>query len=351
MSKKISKKAFTLVETLIMVAVVGIIAVITVVSLKNMSPDKDAVLVRKAYTEMSKAVATLVNDEQLYPSAKVAYNFKDYGLNDSFNSFAAGGNNLEEYWNPNDFNLTSSCVIIDTGSSNSSNTSSKTNEPNNKPQEKTDCFVVDPSTGECITAPRDIDIGCDVVAQDNCDGVWDAINCACINNNQGSSGSSNSSNVTPEGGSDPGNVDITTSSASVSSGLSGGDLGGLTSNLKSASNVLGDNTVRNGASAYNSNNKFAYNFAKLFDTRSSSCSGNYCKFTTPDGMAWKVTDNFRDGGGNASIDVDIYNNGKDSNTYYFLVDAGGKISIDGNKSTAVKAREYLSSRKMTKKSK
>lgn len=344
MSKRISKKAFTLVETLIMVAVVGIIAVITVVSLKNMSPDKDAVLVRKAYTEMSKAVATLVNDEQLYPSAKVAYNFKDYGLNDSFNSFAAGGNNQEEAWDPNELNPTS-CVLIVPGSSNSSNTGNTSNITNELPEGK-DCPLVD-RFGECITE----DNGCDAEAQDNCDGHWDAINCVCINNNQGSSGSSNSSNVTPEVGSDPGNVDITTSSASVSSGISGGNLDKLeklTGNLKSASNVLGDNTVRNGASAYNSNNKFAYNFAKLFDTRSSSCSGNYCKFTTPDGMAWKVTDNFRDGGGNASIDVNIYNNGKDANTYYFQVDAGGKISIDDNKSTAVKARRYLNSRKMTK---
>ena len=252
MSKKISKKAFTLVETLIMVAVVGIIAVITVVSLKNMSPDKDAVLVRKAYTEMSKAVAALVNDEQLYPSAKVAFNFQDNGLNEIFNSISA----VEE-----------------------------------------------------------------------------------------------NGNISPDSGVDPGDVQIKTSNTNLSSGISGGDLDKLeklTGNLNSSSNVLSDTTVRNGASAYNSSNKFAYNFAKLFDTRSSSCSGNYCKFTTPDGMAWKVTDNFGNGGGNANIDVNIYNNGKDANTYYFQVDAGGKISVVSGKSTTSDAIRYLNSRKMTK---
>ncbi len=332
MSKKISKKAFTLVETLIMVAVVGIIAVITVVSLKNMSPDKDAVLVRKAYTEMSKAVSALVNDEQLYPSAKVAYNFKDNGLNDIIlHSIAA---NQEEYWNPNDLNVNSCLGHVP---DNSSKSSSDVNW-----QAADDCHGTSIET-LCLSKGGHMDYNtCTCFEPDN------SSNSPSSSNFPSSSNSSNSSNVTPESGSDPGNVDITTSSASVSSGLSGGDLGGLTSNLKSASNVLGDNTVRNGASAYNSSNKFAYNFAKLFDTRSSSCSGNYCKFTTPDGMAWKVTDNFRNGGGNASIDVDIYNNGKDANTYYFQVDAGGKISIDGNKSTAAKARRYLSSRKMTK---
>ncbi len=74
MVKKNNKRAFTLVETLIMVAVVGIIAVISVVSLKNMRPDKDAVLVRKVYSEISKAVTALANDVELYPSNNI---FKD----------------------------------------------------------------------------------------------------------------------------------------------------------------------------------------------------------------------------------------------------------------------------------
>ena len=334
MSKKISKKAFTLVETLIMVAVVGIIAVITVVSLKNMSPDKDAVLVRKAYTEMSKAVATLVNDEQLYPSAKVTYNFKDNGLNDIFHSIAALGGPQQEHALDDDLWNASGCVLTTSYSSNS-------NYNGVIPEDIADDCHGTSIESFCLRKGGSMDYN-------TCTCHYPEPDSSNNSSNANIGSSSDSSNISPDNASDPGSGTFTTSSASVSSGMSGGDLGGLTSNLKSASNVLGDNTVRNGASAYNSNNKFAYNFAKLFDTRSSSCSGNYCKFTTPDGMAWKVTDNFRNGGGNASIDVDIYNNGKDSNTYYFLVDAGGKISIDGNKSTAVKAREYLSSRKMTK---
>ncbi|MBR2525033.1 hypothetical protein IKE67_01065 [bacterium] len=61
--------AFTLSETLIMVAIVGIIAIISVVSLRGLKPDKDAVLIRKAYNEIAKAVYALANDEELYPSA------------------------------------------------------------------------------------------------------------------------------------------------------------------------------------------------------------------------------------------------------------------------------------------
>lgn len=61
------KQAFTLTETLIMIAVIGIIATISVASLKNTRPDKDAFMVRKVYAEISKTVATLASDRELYP--------------------------------------------------------------------------------------------------------------------------------------------------------------------------------------------------------------------------------------------------------------------------------------------
>ena len=71
--RKTNSKAFTLVETLIMVGVIGIIAIIAIVSLRNMRPDKDYMMIRKAYSEIAKAVATLANDDDLYPVQKTAY--------------------------------------------------------------------------------------------------------------------------------------------------------------------------------------------------------------------------------------------------------------------------------------
>ena len=68
------KRAFTLTETLVMAAVISIIAVISIVSLKNARPDRDAMMVRKAFAELSKAVEALANDEELYPSARMVNN-------------------------------------------------------------------------------------------------------------------------------------------------------------------------------------------------------------------------------------------------------------------------------------
>jgi len=68
------KRAFTLTETLVMAAVIAIIAVISIVSLNGVRPDRDAMMVRKAFTELSKAVEALASDEELYPSARIAHN-------------------------------------------------------------------------------------------------------------------------------------------------------------------------------------------------------------------------------------------------------------------------------------
>lgn len=84
MKKSTNLRAFTLVETLIMVGIVGIIAIISIVSLKNMRPDKDAVMLRKAYSETAKAVNTLINDDYLYPTTKLTYNHGGFNLNDIY---------------------------------------------------------------------------------------------------------------------------------------------------------------------------------------------------------------------------------------------------------------------------
>lgn len=67
-----NKRAFTLIETLIMVAVIGIIATVTVVSLKGMRPDKDVMMIKKAYSTIVQTVDALANDTELYPYAHIA---------------------------------------------------------------------------------------------------------------------------------------------------------------------------------------------------------------------------------------------------------------------------------------
>lgn len=69
---KKNKFAFTLVETLIMMAVIGIIATVTAVSLKGMRPDKDKIMIKKAYSTIVNIVDALLNDTELYPYAHVA---------------------------------------------------------------------------------------------------------------------------------------------------------------------------------------------------------------------------------------------------------------------------------------
>ena len=61
------KNAFTLAETLVMMAIVGIIAVVTVSGYQKIRPNKDMFMLKKAYDTLSNTVASLANDEILYP--------------------------------------------------------------------------------------------------------------------------------------------------------------------------------------------------------------------------------------------------------------------------------------------
>ncbi len=61
------KNAFTLAETLVMMAIVGIIAVVTVSGYQKIRPNKDMFMLKKAYDTLSNTVASLANDDILYP--------------------------------------------------------------------------------------------------------------------------------------------------------------------------------------------------------------------------------------------------------------------------------------------
>ena len=69
-------RAFTLAETLLMMAIVGILGLITLGSFTKLKPDKEAMLFRKAYESTIKIVSALINDEDLYPTVS-AYNVSE----------------------------------------------------------------------------------------------------------------------------------------------------------------------------------------------------------------------------------------------------------------------------------
>ena len=61
------KKAFTLAETLIVLSIIGVLALIVLSTLQNSAPDKNKAMFKKAYSITERTVAELVNDETLYP--------------------------------------------------------------------------------------------------------------------------------------------------------------------------------------------------------------------------------------------------------------------------------------------
>lgn len=65
------KTAFSLAETLIAVLIIGIMAVILIPMLNKTTPDKNKVVLRKAYTNLAQAVTTMINDDVNYPGTQV----------------------------------------------------------------------------------------------------------------------------------------------------------------------------------------------------------------------------------------------------------------------------------------
>lgn len=69
---------FTLTETLVMVGIIGIIAVITFSSVSETIPNREKMLVIKCHKEISEAVQALLNDETLYPNYELSFKLDDY---------------------------------------------------------------------------------------------------------------------------------------------------------------------------------------------------------------------------------------------------------------------------------
>ena len=61
--------AFTMAEALIVLAVVGVLASISVVSVAKAKPDENIIMYRRAYKVTVTAIRNLLNDTDLYPNA------------------------------------------------------------------------------------------------------------------------------------------------------------------------------------------------------------------------------------------------------------------------------------------
>lgn len=59
-------KAFTLGEVLVTLLIVGVIAAMLIPTLKNIQPDRQKLMFKKAYTTVERIVTELVNDDYLY---------------------------------------------------------------------------------------------------------------------------------------------------------------------------------------------------------------------------------------------------------------------------------------------
>lgn len=332
-------KAFTLTESLIMIAIVGVIATITMVSLSGLKPNKDKLLLQKAYTITMSAVAEITNDPVAYPPLKSAmnYNFdlskqihlaviQDPFEQESFANIDLGGGGSSGY----------------SASQTTKNTDIVTNEHTTSISPTWETFTNNtyPETAKMTT-----DFGTDSSSN------------AEISGNTGlsvggsSSSSSNGGFVLPDIG-----------TASSSTGSSNNSSATVT--LTKASAVLTDRTVPTRDSGkYTSTNKFAYLFSdKLITSQTTSngtpsCSGATCTFNTNDGISWTVTDGFKSGdvnststvvvdingsrGPNKSYNADNPNDVKTPDRFTFTIRANGQVLVPSTDAVALK---YLKQR-------
>ena len=68
-----NKFAFTIVECLITLSLIGMLCVITLIGMNKLMPDQDKVRFQKAYYTISKTVSQMINDDVLYPNPSMGF--------------------------------------------------------------------------------------------------------------------------------------------------------------------------------------------------------------------------------------------------------------------------------------
>lgn len=341
-------KAFTLSESLIMMAIVGVIAVITLVSLSGLKPNKDKLLLQKAHRATLEAVAEIANDTVAYPPLQSAdASFRGHLL------FAARRQVEMALFTPD---LTQ--AITD---------------------DKLDCTIYG-TPGGAPTAPKQLmcrkeDANGNPVTYLNSNGLIDFVYTTDCKKNPPklTLDPLDPIDTSTRGGDTV--VDNTPTPTGTLKPTGGGHSDSVLPNIGSAgetttsgnvkitpaSAVLTDRSVPTRDSGkYTSANKFAYLFAHIMQPsgKDISCNNKVCTFNTSDGMSWTVTDNFSAGNVNstATIKVDINGDKKPNKAYNpdkptevktpdqftFTVRANGQVTVPANDAVAQK---YLQSRK------
>ena len=341
-------KAFTLSESLIMMAIVGVIAVITLVSLSGLKPNKDKLLLQKAHRATLEAVAEIANDTVAYPPLQSAdASFRGHLL------FAARRQVEMALFTPD---LTQ--AITD---------------------DKLDCTIYG-TPGGAPTAPKQLmcrkeDANGNPVTYLNSNGLIDFVYTTDCKKNPPklTLDPLDPVDTSTRGGDTV--VDNTPTPTGTLKPTGGGHSDSVLPNIGSAgetttsgnvkitpaSAVLTDRSVPTRDSGkYTSANKFAYLFAHIMQPsgKDISCNNKVCTFNTSDGMSWTVTDNFSAGNVNstATIKVDINGDKKPNKAYNpdkptevktpdqftFTVRANGQVTVPANDAVAQK---YLQSRK------
>lgn len=84
--------AFSLGEVLVTLAIVGVIAALILPTIKQMQPDRQKMLFKKAYTNVERVVTEIINDDYLYPEA-TGYVGLDNTTSVTLNDTSYGGSN------------------------------------------------------------------------------------------------------------------------------------------------------------------------------------------------------------------------------------------------------------------
>ena len=125
---------FTLAETLVTLAIIGVVAAIVLPALQDSTPNSEMVLFKKAYYNVSRIVTELINDEDYYPEREneaesgfsnisindlvqheATYNGIQYSGNSKFCGLFAAKLNLVNAGNGNPNNLCRSRVSLNNG--------------------------------------------------------------------------------------------------------------------------------------------------------------------------------------------------------------------------------------------
>lgn len=340
-------KAFTLSESLIMMAIVGVIAVITLVSLSGLKPNKDKLLLQKAHRATLEAVAEIANDTVAYPPLQSAdASFRGHLL------FAARRQVEMALFTPD---LTQAitgdgvdCTIYGTpgGDTVPKQLMCSKLDANGNPVTRlnSDGLTEFVYTTDCKKNPPRLTLDpLDPIDTSTRGGDTVVDNTPTPTGTLKPTGGGHSDSVLPNIGS----AGETTTSGNVK--------------ITPASAVLTDRSVPTRDSGkYTSENKFAYLFAHIMQPsgKDISCNNKVCTFNTSDGMSWTVTDNFSAGNVNstATIKVDINGDKKPNKAYNpdkptevktpdqftFTVRANGQVTVPANDTVAQK---YLQSRK------